>query len=142
MVSTEEQQQEVAMQATILLPMLTASRLEGQDRALRTTTSSMEAHMATVELSSSRPQATGRTPVPTQPLEPPTTPRKMQLLMEVKVHMEGAELQLVPNNPLDTTNLATVAMETNEPHLYLERESNKHQLYPTQDLTTNVILSD
>ena len=45
MVNTEEQQQEVAMQATILLPMLTASRLEGQDRALRTTTSSMEAHM-------------------------------------------------------------------------------------------------
>ncbi|CAI7990338.1 hypothetical protein GBAR_LOCUS459 [Geodia barretti] len=135
MVSTEEQQ-EVVMQVTILLPMHTVSRLVGQDRTRRTTISSMEPHMATVELSSCRPPATGKMPVPTPPLEQPATPPKRQLLTEVKVHTEGAELQQVPNNPLDTTNLAAVAMETNEPHPYLESERNKHQLYPTHDLTT------
>ena len=44
MVSTEEQQ-EVVMQVTILLPMHTVSRLVGQDRTRRTTISSMEPHM-------------------------------------------------------------------------------------------------
>ena len=36
--------------------------------------------------------APGKMPVPTPPLEQPATPLKMQLLTEVKVHMEGAEL--------------------------------------------------
>ena len=38
--------------------------------------------------------APGKMPVPTPPLEQPATPLKMQLLTEVKVHMEGAELLL------------------------------------------------